>query len=124
MLGSICEADDAVQDAWIRLSCSGIHGIDNLGGWPTSVVARLCLDLLRSRQSRREEPSDTRAPEPASSNDGADPEPSRWADAVPEVGGHPRVVWEVVVRDDRIARIDMVAAADRLGELDLVLLGD
>src|SRR6266852_9935191 len=56
MLGSMSEADDAVQEAWLRVSRSGTSGVENLGGWLTTVVARVCLDLLRSRKSRREEP--------------------------------------------------------------------
>lgn len=63
MLGSTSEAEDAVQEAWIRLSRSDGRGIDNLGGWLTTVVGRVCLDLLRSRRSRREEPLGTGAPE-------------------------------------------------------------
>src|SRR6478672_4668647 len=55
MLGSLAEADDAVQDAWLRLSRSDSEAIDNLGGWLTTVVARECLHLLRSRRHRREE---------------------------------------------------------------------
>ena len=56
MLGSLSEVDDAVQEAWLRLSRADAEGIDNLGGWLTTVVARVCLDMLRARQSRREEP--------------------------------------------------------------------
>src|SRR5712671_1758162 len=56
MLGSISEADDAVHEAWLRVSRSGTSGVENLGGWLTTVVARVCLDILRSRKSRREEP--------------------------------------------------------------------
>ncbi|MFP5227171.1 MAG: sigma-70 family RNA polymerase sigma factor [Acidobacteriota bacterium] len=56
MLGSLSDADDAVQESWLRLSRNGADGIDNLGGWLTTVVARVCLDMLRSRQSKREEP--------------------------------------------------------------------
>ncbi|MGA7155845.1 MAG: sigma-70 family RNA polymerase sigma factor [Acidobacteriaceae bacterium] len=55
MLGSLCEADDAVQEAWLRLIRSDVSSVDNLGGWLTTVVARVCLDILRSRKSRREE---------------------------------------------------------------------
>ena len=55
MLGSVSEVDDAVQEAWLRLSRADAAGIDNLGGWLTTVVARVCLDLLRSRRSRRED---------------------------------------------------------------------
>ena len=56
MLGSLHEADDAVQEAWLRLNRSDVSGVDNLRGWLTTVVARVCLDMLRSRKSRREEP--------------------------------------------------------------------
>src|SRR5215213_3605717 len=54
MLGSTGEADDAVQEAWLRLSRSGAGGVENLGGWLTTVVARVCLNTLRSRRTRRE----------------------------------------------------------------------
>src|SRR5262245_43053740 len=64
MLGSVSEVDDAVQEAWLRLSRTDTAGIDNLGGWLTTVVARVCLDMLRSRQSRREEPFTPQAAEP------------------------------------------------------------
>ncbi len=63
MLGSRGAAEDAVQDAWIRLSRSGVGGVDNLGGWMTTVVARVCLDVLRSRRSRREVAFADQAPE-------------------------------------------------------------
>jgi RNA polymerase sigma factor (sigma-70 family) len=56
MLGSLSEADDAVQEAWLRLSRAGASGVENLSGWLTTVVARVCLDMLRSRRSRREQP--------------------------------------------------------------------
>lgn len=59
MLGSMNEADDAVQDAWLRLNRSDASEIENLGGWLSTVVARVCLDILRSRASRREEHLDT-----------------------------------------------------------------
>jgi len=55
MLGSLSEADDAVQESWLHLSRSDTSGVKNLGGWLTTVVARVCLDMLRSRTSRREE---------------------------------------------------------------------
>src|ERR671916_3100123 len=74
-LGSISEADDAVQETWLRLSRSGTSGIQNLGGWLTTVVARVCLDMLRSRSSRHEEPLEARIPDPlASRASGTDPE--------------------------------------------------
>src|SRR6188472_1127545 len=76
MLGSISEADDAVQEAWLRLSRSDAAAIENLGGWLTTVVARVCLNALRSRNARREEPlDDVRVPDPVvSSESGLDPE--------------------------------------------------
>ena len=75
MLGSHSEADDAVQEAWLRLSRSDTSGVENLRGWLTTIVARVCLDLLRSRKARPEEPLGAHVPEPiASSQDGADPE--------------------------------------------------
>src|SRR5438552_16604413 len=58
MLGSVGDADDAVQETWLRLSRSDTGGVDNLGGWLTTVVARVCLDTLRARRSRREEPAE------------------------------------------------------------------
>src|ERR687892_317561 len=75
MLGSVSEADDAVQEAWLRLSRSESDEIENLGGWLTTVVARVSLDMLRSRDTRREDPLDLRVPEPIVDRaDGTDPE--------------------------------------------------
>jgi RNA polymerase sigma factor (sigma-70 family) len=75
MLGSLSEADDAVQESWLRLSRSDTSGIENLGGWLTTVVARICLDMLRSRNSRREESLEASVPEPITSREGEiDPE--------------------------------------------------
>jgi len=64
MLGSLAEADEAVQDAWLRLSRAGAGEVENLGGWMTTVVARVCLNVLRSRRIRREEPLDAHLPDP------------------------------------------------------------
>src|ERR671931_181088 len=75
MLGSLSEADDAVQEGWLRLSRADTSGVENLGGWLTTVVARVCLDMLRSRSSRREEPLDAHLPDPVvNREDGFDPE--------------------------------------------------
>jgi RNA polymerase sigma factor (sigma-70 family) len=75
MLGSVSEADDAVQDAWLRLSRSDTGDVDDLRAWLTTVVARLCLNLLRSRKTRREVPLETHVPDPiVSGSDGIDPE--------------------------------------------------
>ncbi|HVB60143.1 MAG TPA: sigma-70 family RNA polymerase sigma factor [Ktedonobacteraceae bacterium] len=75
MLGELGEADDAVQESWLRLSRSDTSGIENLGGWLTTVVARICLDMLRSRNSRREESLEAAASESIESREeGIDPE--------------------------------------------------
>jgi RNA polymerase sigma-70 factor (ECF subfamily) len=74
MLGSLSEADDAVQEAWLRLSRSDASAIENLNGWLTTVVARLCLDMLRSRKSRREESIEANAQPAARRTGGTDPE--------------------------------------------------
>jgi RNA polymerase sigma factor (sigma-70 family) len=77
MLGSLSEADDAVQEAWLRLSRTDASGQDvqNLAGWLTTVVGRICLDMLRSRTARREDALDTHVPDPVVSGpDGTDPE--------------------------------------------------
>ena len=75
LLGSSSEADDAVQEAWLRLSRTDAAGIENLGGWLTTVVSRVCLDMLRSRRTRREEPFASDAPEPVASGTlGSSPE--------------------------------------------------
>src|SRR5215203_3231521 len=84
MLGSLSEADDAVQEAWLRLSRADTSDVENLGGWLTTVVGRVCLDMLRSRTSRREEPLDVPGLEPMKSRaEGSDPEQEAvMADAV------------------------------------------
>ena len=75
MLGDLTEADDAVQESWLHLSRSDTSGVENLGGWLTTVVARICLDMLRSRNSRREESLETSEHEPSTSHEGGiDPE--------------------------------------------------
>ena len=75
MLGSLSEADDAVQEAWLRLSRTDAGDVRNLGGWLTTVVSRVCLDMLRSRKSRREEPLGPHLPDPVVSREHqADPE--------------------------------------------------
>lgn len=74
MLGSASEADDAVQEAWLRLARSDADEIGNLAGWLTTVVARVCLDMLRSRKSKREEPLGPHVPEPAVGSDSTEQE--------------------------------------------------
>ena len=110
MLGSVSEADDAVQEAWVRLSRSDAGAIDNLGGWLTTVVARVSLDMLRSRSSRREEPLGVHVPSPiVSPAAGVDPEhEALLADAV---GLALLVVLETLPPAERLAFVlhDMFA---------------
>jgi RNA polymerase sigma factor (sigma-70 family) len=74
MLGSLSEADDAVQEGWFRLSRADTSRVENLRGWLTTVIARVCLDMLRSRTSRREEPLAGLSAQTASPDDAVDPE--------------------------------------------------
>jgi RNA polymerase sigma factor (sigma-70 family) len=102
MLGSLSEADDAVQEAWLRLSRSDTSGVDNLGGWLTTVVARLCLDLLRSRKARPEEPLGAHMPDPiVNPEDGIDPE--HEALLADSVGLALLVVLETLTPAERVA---------------------
>jgi RNA polymerase sigma-70 factor (ECF subfamily) len=110
MLGSLSDADDAVQEAWIRLSRSDTSGVENLGGWLTTVVARVCLDMLRTRTSRREERFGVRVAEPvADSAEGIDPE--REAMLADSVGLALLVVLETLAPAERLAFVlhDMFA---------------
>jgi RNA polymerase sigma factor (sigma-70 family) len=102
MLGSLSEADDAVQEAWLRLTRADTSAVENLGGWLTTVVARMCLDMLRSRKSRREEPLGTHAPQPMMSReDGIDPE--HEALLADSVGLALLVVLETLAPAERVA---------------------
>ena len=102
MLGSLSEADDAVQEAWIRLSRSDSGAVENLGGWLTTVVGRVCLDLLRSRKSRREHPLEVFVPDPVVSfADSTDPE--QEAVLVDSVGLALLVVLETLTPAERLA---------------------
>jgi RNA polymerase sigma factor (sigma-70 family) len=102
MLGSLSEADDAVQEAWLRLSRSNADEIDNLGAWLTTVVARLSLNMLRSRNVRREEPLGVRMPEPVLDPlDGMDPE--HEALLADSVGLAMLVVLETLSPPERLA---------------------
>lgn len=99
MLGSRSEADDAIQEAWLRLSRSASAEIDNLGGWLTTVVARICLDMLRSRKSRHEEPMGPHVPEPAAATEATEQE-AMLADSV---GLALLVVLQTLTPAERIA---------------------
>ncbi|PAZ13320.1 RNA polymerase subunit sigma-70 [Streptomyces sp. SA15] len=111
MLGSVAEADDAVQEAWIRLSRSDIRQVDNLAGWLTTVVGRVCLDMLRSRRSRAEQPLDAlhaldalntsgrTAPDPAATTT----DPEQDALLADSVGAALLVVLETLSPAERLA---------------------
>lgn len=101
MLGSGPEADDAVQEAWIRLSRSDADAVDNLGGWLTTVVARVSLDMLRSRSSRREHPADASAALGAEAGGGLDP--ADEAVLASSVGAALLVVLETLAPAERLA---------------------
>ena len=98
MLGSAAEADDAMQESWLRLSRSGAEGVENVGGWLTTIVARVCLDLLRSRHARREEPVGEDLPEPAS-----DADPEQQALMADSVGLALLVVLDTLTPTERLA---------------------
>jgi len=106
MLGSSSEVDDAVQETWLRLSRSDASAVDNLGGWLTTVVARICLDMLRARKSRREEPMGPHVPEPV-----ANDEHQRDTEMADSVGAALLVVLETLAPAERLAFVlhDMFA---------------
>jgi RNA polymerase sigma factor (sigma-70 family) len=110
MLGSVSEADDAVQDAWLRVSRAGADDVENLGGWLTTIVARVCLNQLRSRAARREDPLDVHVPDPIiSPASGLDPE--QEALLADSVGLALLVVLETLAPAERLAFVlhDMFA---------------
>ncbi|MEV5971956.1 RNA polymerase sigma factor SigJ [Streptomyces sp. NPDC051921] len=112
MLGSLSEAEDAVQETWIKLNRSDISGVRNLSGWLTTVVGRVCLDLLRSRASRREDPLEYYVPDPVVREEGtADPE--KEALRADSVGLALLVVLETLAPAERLAFVlhDMFAVS-------------
>ena len=106
MLGSIAEVDDAVQETWLRLSRTDTSAVENLSGWLTTVIARVCLDMLRSRKSRREEPLGPHVPEPL-----ADDAHGRETEMADSVGAALLVVLETLAPAERLAFVlhDMFA---------------
>jgi len=102
MLGSLTEADDAVQDTWLRLSRSGAAGVENLGGWLTTIVARVCLNMLRSRHLRREESLGVHLPDPLVSSAGS-PQPEEEALLADSVGLALLVVLDTLAPAERLA---------------------
>ncbi len=106
MLGSVGEVDDAVQETWLRLSRSEAAAVENLRGWLTTVIARVCLDMLRARKSRREEPMGPDVPEPIADNPW-----EREAEMADNVGTALLVVLETLTPAERLAFVlhDMFA---------------
>jgi RNA polymerase sigma factor (sigma-70 family) len=102
MLGSLTEADDAVQDAWLRLSQAGAGEIENLGGWLTTVVGRVCLNMLRSRTTRREHALDAHVPDPVVTPEGAR-QPDEEALLADSVGLALLVVLDTLTPAERLA---------------------
>jgi len=98
VLGTGGEAQDAVQETWLRLQRTGSAGVDNLGGWLTTVVARVCLDMLRRRGARREEPLD-----PFTADAGGGPEPETEAVLAESVGRALLVVLDTLTPPERLA---------------------
>ncbi|MGP9018093.1 sigma-70 family RNA polymerase sigma factor [Streptomyces sp. BR1] len=109
MLGSLSEAEDAVQESWFRLSRSDVSAVENLGGWLTTVVGRVCLDMLRARESRREDLLGERPPPAPDAHEGADPE--QQAVLVDTVGPALLVVLDTLSPAERLAFVlhDMFA---------------
>jgi RNA polymerase sigma factor (sigma-70 family) len=101
MLGSLAEADDAVQDTWLRLSRSGAEDVENLGGWLTTITARVCLNMLRTRSRRREEPVPVHLPDAVISPDG-EPQPEEQALLADSVGLALLVVLDTLTPDERL----------------------
>jgi RNA polymerase sigma factor (sigma-70 family) len=105
MLGSLAEADDAVQEAWLRVARADASGVDNLSAWLTTIVARVCLNTLRSRNARREDPLDVHVPDPVITRaDGPDPSnPEEQALLADSVGLALQVVLETLTPAERLA---------------------
>jgi RNA polymerase sigma-70 factor, ECF subfamily len=103
MLGSLTEAEDAVQEAWLRLNRSDVSEVGNLAGWLTTVVSRVCLDMLRSRKSRREDSLDTFVPDPISIRQDNGPSPEDQAVQADAVGLALLVVLETLAPAERLA---------------------
>jgi len=102
MLGSLPEAEEAVQDAWLRLSRSGADGVENLGGWLTTIVARVCLNALQARKARPEQQAGLRMPDPVVTREG-DADPERVALLADSVGLALLVVLDTLPPAERLA---------------------
>ena len=102
MLGSVGEAEDAVQEAWLRLSRADAAAVTNVGGWLTTVVGRICIDMLRARRTRNEDYVGTWIPEPVVSDDAAT-DPAQQAELADTVGLALLVVLELLTPAERLA---------------------
>jgi RNA polymerase sigma factor (sigma-70 family) len=102
MLGSVADADDAVQDTWLRMSRAGVDEVENLGGWLTTIVARVCLNMLRSRNVRREQSIDVHVPDPVLSQAG-ELQPEDEAVLADSVGLALLVVLDTLTPAERLA---------------------
>src|SRR5436309_2597892 len=126
MLGSLSEADDAVQEAWLRLSVADTSGVDDLGAWLRTVVARICLNVLRSRSARREEPIGPHLPDPIVSAADSLGYTVRRAlvnggpGVVTFAGTDPFAVLGFTVAREKIVEMNILADPERLRRLDLI----
>jgi RNA polymerase sigma factor (sigma-70 family) len=102
MLGSLSDSDDAVQEAWLRMHRNGVDGVENLGGWLTTVVARVCLNMLRARRSRQEQPFGVHMPDPIVSRAEAS-DPELEAIRADSIGLAMLVVLETLTPAERLA---------------------
>jgi RNA polymerase sigma-70 factor (ECF subfamily) len=102
MLGSLAEADDALQDAWLRVSRAGTSDVENLGGWLTTIVARVCLNMLRSRDRRREDALEVRLPDPVVSPEASEA-PDDEAVLADSVGLALLIVLDTLTPAERLA---------------------
>ncbi|MGW0776303.1 sigma-70 family RNA polymerase sigma factor [Streptomyces sp. NPDC002835] len=119
MLGSAGEADDALQESWLRVSRADTGGVENLGGWLTTVVSRVCLNMLRKRESRREDPLEARLPQPAAGPEGGT-DPEEEALLADSVGVALLVVLDTLAPAERLAFVlhDLFAVPfDEIGPL-------
>jgi Sigma-70 region 2 len=134
MLGSLPEVDDAVQEAWVRVSRAGIAEVENLGGWLTTIVARICLNTLRSRNIRRQDPLEGRLPDPSCARKGRShrksrpswPTPSVWRSKIVlgTLWGRPYAVMGFRVAGGQIVEIDVVADPERVRRVAATVLTD
>ena len=104
MLGSLAEADDAVQETWMRFAAAGTDGVGNVSGWLTTIVSRACLNLLRARAARPEQPAGMHVPDPIAVHaDDAAPDPEQEALLAESVGLALMVVLDALTPAERVA---------------------